>query len=803
MLYRTPTRRISVSLECVSVTWTTTDPNIPPSLTQLMQRRLSLFRSAVPRAAVAALTALVLAACKGDDGPKPPATIVAISGAASTGVVGEFASDPLSVKVADASGAPVGGVVVTFTVAEGGGSVSPSIDTTDNSGLAQTRWRLGGTAGQQRVTASIANITTVANFVATAAAGVPAAVALQAGDNQSAVVGAVVAAAPAVIVRDRFNNPVSNTSVVFSVASGGGTISGAGAVTNANGIATVGEWRLGPTVGANRLQALVLSNSVTGNPITFNATATAGAAATLTAQGATAISAVVGSLVTPIPSVRVVDASGNPVANVSVTFVASAGSSVLGGTKPTNASGIASPDGWQLGSVAQSYTLTATVGALTPVVFTAVARPGAAAQVVAAAGDAQSAAVGRTLNIDPAVRLSDALGNAVAGVEVNFEVVSGGGSAFGRRTVTDAAGIATVGGWTLGETAGSNSLRATVTGTGIAGNPVLFTATATAGAPSSVTIGNGNNQTATAGSLLPIAPSVTVRDARGNPSAGVTVTFTAGANSGVVVGGIATTNAAGVAAAASWTLGGTAGTQTLVASVTGLPSVTFSASATSGTASRVVAVSDSSLGGFPVTNFVSPLPSVRVLDANGNPVSGAIVTFVADGGAGTSTLTGSVRTTGTDGIATLGTWRLGSVATLYRLRASVAGLDQLGLEPTFVATGTAAAAAEVIASSTVSQPSVLPSAPVPVVPSVRVLDQYGNGVGGVTVTFTVTSGATGPTASSIASGVQTLDVVTNALGYASVTSWTMGPVAGTRTLTATVVRGGILNNPITFTAIVP
>jgi len=764
---------------------------------------MSLARSSVPRAAAATLAALFLAACKGDEGPKPPATIAAISGAASAGVVGEFAADPLSVKVADAVGAPVGGVVVTFTVAEGGGSVSPSIDTTDNTGVAQTRWRLGGTAGQQRVTASIANITTVANFVATAAAGTPAAVTLQAGDNQSAVVGAVVAAAPAVLVRDRFNNPVSNTSVLFSVASGGGTITGAGAVTNANGIATVGEWRLGTTVGANRLQALVLSNSVTGNPITFNASATAGAAASLTAQGSTALAAVVGSLVTPIPSVRVVDASGNPVANVSVTFVASAGSNVVGGTKLTNASGVASPDGWQVGSVAQSYTLTATIGTLTPAVFTAVARPGAAAQVIAVAGDAQSAAVGRTLNVDPAVRLSDALGNAVAGVEVNFEVVGGGGSAFGRRTVTDAAGVATVGGWTLGETAGSNSLRATVTGTGIAGNPVLFSATATAGAPSSLTIGNGNNQTATAGSVLPIAPSVTVRDARGNPSAGVSVTFTVGANSGVVVGGTAVTNTAGVATVSSWTLGGTAGTQTLVASVAGLPSVTFSASATSGTATRVLAVSDSVVGSFPVTNFVSPLPSVRVLDANGNPVSGAIVTFVADVGGGTSTLTGSVRTTGADGIATLGTWRLGTVATLYRVRTSVTGLDQLGLEPTFVASGTAAAAAEVVAASTLSQPTVLSSLPVPVVPVVRVLDQYGNGVAGVTVTFTVTSGASGPTASSIFGGVQTLDVLTNGSGYASVTSWTMGPVAGTRTLTATVIRGGILNNPITFTAIVP
>jgi len=764
----------------------------------LMPRQYAPVGFPVPRAAAVTLTALMLAACNGDDGPKPPATIAAVSGASSTGVVGEFAPDLLSVKVADAGGSPVGGVVVTFTVAEGGGSVTPTVDTTNNSGIAETRWRLGGSAGVQRVTAAIAGVTTTATFVATAAAGTPAAVAIQGGDNQSALAGATLTAAPSVIVRDRFNNVVAGTSVLFSVASGGGSITGAGATTNANGIATVGEWRLGAAAGTNRLQALVLSNGVTGNPITFTATGTAGTAAAAAAVGATSFTGVVGALVTPLPSIRVVDANGNPVANTSVTFVASAGSTVVGGTKTTNASGLATPDGWQLGSIAQNYTLTATAGTLTPVVFTATARAGAAARVITFAGDAQSAPVGRTLDIDPAVRLNDALGNPIAGVEVNFEVVSGGGSAVGRRTVTDAFGVATVGGWTLGETAGANSLRATVAGTGIAGNPLIFTATATAGTPSSLVIGNGNNQTATAGSRLPIAPSVTVRDARGNPSAGVAVTFTAGVNSGVVVGGTATTNAAGVATVTSWTLGASAGTQTLVASVTGLASVTFSATATTGAATGVVALSDSLLGNFPVTNFVSPVPSVRVVDANNNPVSGAVVTFTADPSPGVSVLTGAVRTTSSDGVATLGSWRLGTLTGTYRLRAIVAGLDQAGQEQTFVTVATAASARSVEKLSTDPVAALAQGASVASLPSVRVLDEYGNGVPGVTVTFARTSGT-----SLLNGGSSAVIVSTNASGIASLLSWTMGTVAGeTTTLSATVTGTLIAGNPRSFTATV-
>ncbi len=756
-----------------------------------------LRRASFPWSALAASAAL-LAACNGDDGPRPPATLAAITSTSLTGTVGELAGTPLTVKVTDDRGGNLDGIVVTFSVAAGGGTVTPAVDTTDASGIATTSWRFGGTTGEQRVTATVTGVTTPVNFVASTIAGAPATVAIQGGDNQSAAANTAVATAPSVIVRDRFNNPVNATSVFFSVSGGGGSVTGAGAVTNPSGIATVGAWTLGPAVGANRLTALVVANGVTANPVTFNATATAGAAASVSATSATTLSAVVGALVAPVPSIRVLDANGNPVAGVNVTFAASNGSTVVGGSKTTNLSGVASPDGWQMGANVGSFTLSATVGSLTPVVFTATARNAAAAALTIVAGNNQTATVGRTLPIDPAVRITDAFGNPIVGQEVVFEVISGGGSAVVRRPLTDASGTATVGAWTLGETPGTNTLRATATGLTLAGNPVTFTATATAGAPSALAIVAGNNQTATAFSTVAVNPSVVVRDSRGNPVQGVTVTFAPSAG-GAVTGGSAITNAAGVATVGSWRLSAVAGAQTLTASLAGVADVIFQATATAGTATAVQVVGDSVLPAFPVNSFVSPLPTVRVVDANGNPVAGASVTFEVVTGSG-NTLTGTIKTTGNDGLAQITTWRIGTVAGVYRIRALVSGLALAGAEPTWVVTGTALTAAQVtVAATSLATQAGVASTAVATVPVVRVVDQFGNPVSGVSVTFTVAAGN-----GTIAGGLTTFSVATDGLGFASVGSWVLpAGTAVSRTLIATVTGTGITGNPITFTANVP
>ena len=79
----------------------------------------------------------------------------------------------------------------------------------------------------------------------------------------------------------------------------------------------------------------------------------------------------------------------------------------------------------------------------------------------------------------PSVLVTDQNANAMAGVTVNFVVTSGGGSVSGGAVATDASGIATVGSWSLGPSAGPNTLTASAGSL----NPVVFTATGTAAPP--------------------------------------------------------------------------------------------------------------------------------------------------------------------------------------------------------------------------------------------------------------------------------------------------------------------------------
>jgi len=184
----------------------------------------------------------------------------------------------------------------------------------------------------------------------------------------------------------------------------------------------------------------------------------------------------------PVPlAVLVNDSTGHGLAGVLVTWAISAG---RGGVNPrtstTDTSGLASTT-WTLGTVAGANGATGSVPGLPAVTFQATGVAGPAANVARQAGNGQSAPVGTAVATAPAVLVTDAFGNPRAGVAVTFAVASGGGSVGGASQTTNASGIATVGSWTLGGAAGTNTLTATVTGSGIAGNPVTFTATATGG----------------------------------------------------------------------------------------------------------------------------------------------------------------------------------------------------------------------------------------------------------------------------------------------------------------------------------
>ncbi|MEO8193514.1 MAG: Ig-like domain-containing protein [Gemmatimonadales bacterium] len=200
--------------------------------------------------------------------------------------------------------------------------------------------------------------------------------------------------------------------------------------------------------------------------------------------------------------------------------------------------------------------------------------PSVAATIEANSATDVSAVAGTAVSAAPSVIVRDQNGNPFAGATVTFNVLAGAGTITGASAVTDASGVATVGEWTLGKTAGPNALSAS------SGSlSVSFNATGIAGPTAFLTVSAGDNQIAVAGSVLPISPAVLVQDANRNIKAGVTVTFAVGAGGGSVTGAAAISNATGMAAVGSWTLGVAPATNTLVASAAGAPSVTFSATA--------------------------------------------------------------------------------------------------------------------------------------------------------------------------------------------------------------------------------
>src|SRR5690606_1287030 len=93
----------------------------------------------------------------------------------------------------------------------------------------------------------------------------------------------------------------------------------------------------------------------------------------------------------------------------------------------------------------------------------------------------------------------------------------------------------------------------------------------TAGAASQIAEDGGNGQSATVSTAVAIAPSVIIRDASNNPVAGFPVTFAVGTGGGSLApSGAVNTNASGIATAPAWTLGTTAGPNTLTATSEGL-----------------------------------------------------------------------------------------------------------------------------------------------------------------------------------------------------------------------------------------
>lgn len=676
------------------------------------------------------LVAVALFASCGETGPSvqlPPAAIVNTTGVPLQGAAGEALSERVVVRVQDGAQNPLRGVTVTFAVSAAGASVDPVTAVTDERGEARTRWTLGRSPGAQVLTATAGSGASV-QISATAGPARISSLAVDAGNNQSAVAGTALTTSPSVVARDASNNPVEGVTVFFNVLSGGGSIAVSSAVTNAQGVASGGAWTLGTTTGTQLLSAQVPQAGVNNNPIVFTATATAGNPASLVIVSTNPQTTLVNTNVSSAPSVRVLDGNGNPVPNRTVTFaVTSGGGQLTGAIATTNAQGVATVGSWRLGTSPGTNSVTATVTGVAPVTFTATGTAGAPSSISKTSGDNQTSAVNRPVPIPPQVRVLDANNNGVSGVAVDFTVASGDGSVVVGNVVTNATGHASVGAWILGSTPGPNTLSASVSGVG----SVLFTATATGGTAVTMQPLTPVTQTGVAGQAATSLPSVVVRDAQGNPVAGIAVTFTVTAGGGVLQGATQLTNNNGIATVSSWVFGGVAGLNSVVASSSGLPSVTFNAT-TTGLPSQVTAFAGNFQAAVQGT-AVAIDPAVRVTDQNGQGAAGVQVTFAVTAGGGS--VVGGVQTTDATGVATVGAWVLGSAAA----QTLTATVNAVGLSGNPVAFS-ASAATQIGITQPPTPGTVASGASFTV--TVQLRDQNGSlsAVTGVPLTISITSG---------------------------------------------------------------
>jgi len=174
------------------------------------------------------------------------------------------------------------------------------------------------------------------------------------------------------------------------------------------------------------------------------------AAASVETAGGTGQSAEVGEALGVAPAVLVRDSAGRPIRGIEVHFTARRGT-IARASARTDDRGIASAGIWRLPERSGLDTIVASVTGVTPLLITAVARPGAAVGMTILNPTGFEARVLEGMDL-PVFKVADRFGNGVGGVDVTLGVLDTDGSmpisrAGPATDVTDAFGIVGATSW--------------------------------------------------------------------------------------------------------------------------------------------------------------------------------------------------------------------------------------------------------------------------------------------------------------------------------------------------------------------
>ena len=282
---------------------------------------------------------------------KPP-TIRSLLPTRQTSTFGDRYADPLAVRVLDGNRNPLQGATVTFVLGSGtsggggaGGAASGSAgaafvngssqasEVTDAAGVAiSPRFSADTTAGRFTATATTAGTSDAASFSLDNLAGKPPTIIGLGGASRSATVGTRYGRPLQVKVRDGGGQALQGTSVTFTLGSSGaaGSASAAGAsfagggsqaseLTNVSGVATSPRLTADETAGT--FTATATETGAT-NTASFALRNLPGRPATVTAGVASTEATAAGTRFPVRLAVTVTDKHANPVAGVTVRFIA-------------------------------------------------------------------------------------------------------------------------------------------------------------------------------------------------------------------------------------------------------------------------------------------------------------------------------------------------------------------------------------------------------------------------------------------------------------------------------------------------
>ncbi len=603
-------------------------------------------------------------------------------------------------------------------------------------------------------------------------AGSPADVFIHRGDTQSATILTPYAIPLAVTVEDSFFNPVSGAPVVFTAPGSGasGLFSGSTTVS----VATDAQGHAAAPITANSIAGTfpVIATGAGGAQfVHFQLTNTVGPPGRILFVQQPPATVKAGATISPPVKVRLEDGTGTPISNIPVTLeTISTEQPILPLTSTTDLNGEATFAALSI-SVAGTYQLAATAGAISALSDTIQVTAASPASISVYFGNGQTTVVTTTFAVPLQAKVMDSFGNPVSGASVTFTAPASGPGVTGLpATVTSGAG-----GIAISPILTANTVVGTFQVTATGAGSAAFTLTNAPGPGRLAFIQQPSNSTA--GAPMPDI-KVRIQDSFNNALniANVPVALHLGApESGGLAIPVQNTDATGTATFKNYSVSG-AGSYTLLALSTDYPSAKSAPfNITAGPAANIAAI-----GGTPQSTlvgraFVLPLVAL-VKDALQNPVSNTTVVFniAASGGAG-GTFGGAPTasaTTDAQGEASAPILTANALPGTFTVNATIGATTA-----TWTLTNVTTAGTSTITASggTPQNAAVLSAFALPL--QVSVLDAAGNPASGISVTFAAP--ASGPSAT-----LSPLTATTDSAGHASVNA-TANNAAGAYAVTAT------------------